>query len=253
MKFPVRAIGLASLNFLGQRAHEAGEFLFPATCAFCGEPGEFDQPLFCRKCSGALDELARLPLCAKCAMPLGAAGNCPHCRGRGVFPFETIVALGPFRDPLKELIHHAKFHRRWNLGEALAGRLAAQARAATLLAACDCAVAVPLYWARQIHRGYNQAEVIARSLGLPIAHPLARVKDTEPQTGIHSWKSRANNVRDAFGLVDRRSVCDKRVLLVDDVTTTRSTLRSAARSLWQARPRSALGWTHPSSIGHAHP
>src|SRR5207248_7350120 len=113
---------------------------------------------------------------------------CPYCRRNGVRPLEKIVRLGTFTDPIKHLIHQMKYHRRWPLAEFFADRLLDQERVQKLLSETQVIVAVPLYPLRQMLRGYNQAEVIARRLAkrhyIKFSAPAIRLKNTETQTHL---------------------------------------------------------------------
>ena len=99
----------------------------------------------------------------------------------------------------------------------------------------DMLVPVPLHPRRQRARGYNQSLLLAREvsrrLDLPLAtEALFRRRDTPPQARAVEADARRRNVADAF---DCRSgaVAGRRVLLVDDVTTTGATLDACARVL----------------------
>ncbi len=135
-----------------------------------------------------------------------------------------------------------KYHRRWSLGEHLADRLAALRRVQDLISPDAVLVPVPLHFARQIVRGYNQADVIARrlkhKLKCDLAHPTRRTRNTVTQTELHSHADRDANVRGAFSLKRRSSITARHIVIVDDVMTTGATLRALARTLKQARPAS---------------
>ncbi len=157
-------------------------------------------------------------------------------------PVERGVCLGVFRDPLRHLIYAMKYHRRWTVAERLADRLLAQPAVSRVLAGVDCVVPVPLHRLRQVTRGFNQAEVIARRLakraGKRLSRPVVRLRNTETQTHLHSRAKREENLRDAFALVDPASIAGKHLTIVDDVMTTGATLKSFARCLKQAEPAS---------------
>src|SRR5205823_5404499 len=107
-------------------------------------------------------------------------------------------------------------------------------------------VPVPLHPTRQRERGFNQAMLLARSLSprtsLPVVPALERVRYTTTQTAFDRAE-RMENLRNAFRLRPRRDVRGSRVLLVDDVLTTGSTLSECARVLKQAGASSVYAAT----------
>jgi ComF family protein len=95
---------------------------------------------------------------------------------------------------------------------------------------------VPLHGRRRRARGFNQAEEIARHLGLRWADALCRTRFTPSQTDLPAGRRHAN-VRGAFALRRRQQVAGLCVLLVDDVCTTGATLEACARVLKDAGAR----------------
>lgn len=176
-------------------------------------------------------------------MPLAELdAPCPYCDDKGIHPFDRILRLGVFEDPLKHLVHQVKYHHRWPLAEFLAERLSQQERVKGVLTETDVLVAVPLHVLRHVKRGYNQAELLAKRLAklnrLKVAKPAMRLRNTETQTHLHSHARREANLRDAFGLTNPKCIRDKHVVIVDDVMTTGATLKSFARCLKDANPAS---------------
>src|SRR4051795_5868892 len=164
------------------------DFAFPWSCAVCRGGFEGRGPL-CEGCREALSGLEEEPCCGRCALSLPMHGSpCPYCMGKAPPNFERIVRLTSFHDPARVLIHHLKYHKRWTLAEELAERLARHQRVQELLQSTDVLIPVPLHWRRQLPRGYNQAEVIARRLGKlfkkPVTRAVRRIRHTEMQTHL---------------------------------------------------------------------
>jgi ComF family protein len=218
------------------------DFCYPPVCAICRGPGRNESPL----CGGCFDELRKLegsPACDRCAMPVAQFGApCPHCYGEGLSPFEGILRLCLYREPVRGLIHQIKYHSQWTLAEMLADRLLEQKPVQALLEQTDVIVPVPLHPWRQMIRGFNQAEIVARRIAsrarIRLRRPLVRLKATETQTHLHSKARRMDNLRDAFGLLRPNAVTDKHVVVIDDVTTTGATLHHAGKCLKEAEPAS---------------
>jgi ComF family protein len=110
----------------------------------------------------------------------------------------------------------------------------------------DVVVPVPLHRARERARGFNQAALLSRHLAAWIRRPvvedaLLRTKPTSPQVGL-SPEERRKNVDGAFQCITG-SLAGQRVLLVDDVYTTGSTLEAARAALHGAGVRSVWAYT----------
>jgi ComF family protein len=149
---------------------------------------------------------------------------------------------------VRQAIHHLKYRNRRVLATTLAALMVEYWQAGPLPA--DVLVAVPLHPARQRERGYNQAELLARTLGHEIGLPvttagLKRVRHTRPQMSLNA-PDRRKNVEGAFvcqALKGDDSIRDRRVLVVDDVCTTGSTLAACSLALRTAGAASVWGFT----------
>ncbi|MBL8176342.1 MAG: ComF family protein [Bryobacterales bacterium] len=163
--------------------------------------------------------------------PLDEAGQCGLCR-RKLTRFDSALSYGFYEGPLRKLIHLFKYHGVVTLAGPLAGFLTtAEGRER----APDWIVPVPMHWWRELTRGYNQAEMLAREYssraGVPMVRALCRNRFTPPQAGL-SDKDRRQNLRGAFRVTESPS--NRHVLLIDDVFTTGATASACASALKEA-------------------
>lgn len=101
----------------------------------------------------------------------------------------------------------------------------------------DLICPIPLHQQRLSERGYNQAELLCRSIStkIPVDHVLTRSKATFAQSEL-SKNGRLKNVKGAFTC--NEDLADKRILIIDDVLTTGATLNEAAKTLKEAGAKS---------------
>jgi ComF family protein len=113
---------------------------------------------------------------------------------------------------------------------------------AEVLSNIDLAVPVPLHRSRRRARGFNQASELARHLGPRLTEALKRTRATPSQTDLPAARRHAN-VKGAFTLARRADVRGRRIVLVDDVSTTGATLEACARVLTDAGAREVRALT----------
>jgi competence protein ComFC len=212
---------------------------YPPFCAVCAGAVEADETL-CGSCAEKAPRI-RPPFCAKCSQPFAGAitgsFTCANCADRELH-FDAAVSAYRSRGVVREVIHSFKYSRRIHLRH-LVGRWLAEALADPRLVGrrFDLIVPVPLHPARQRERGFNQAELLAlalhRSTGLLVRNVLQRTRYTTTQTQFDR-SERMENLRGAFRLRRGSNVQDLRMLLVDDVLTTGSTLSECASVLHEA-------------------
>jgi ComF family protein len=216
-------------------------------CASCDEL--LDRPTLgpvCERCWGSILPLTA-PLCDRCGDPLPAwrtAGlplaSCVRCR-RSRRAVDRGRAIGAYDGALRAIVHALKYEGRRSLAAPLGALM--RSRGVDIIAGADCAVPVPLHRSRHRARGFNQAEDLARQVGLPVVHALRRVRATATQTGLPAAQ-RHRNVRDAFTLTRAGAALDAAtILLVDDVSTTGATLDACARALKSAGAREVRALT----------
>ncbi|MGX5736052.1 ComF family protein [Bosea thiooxidans] len=231
----------------GRHALRAGlsaalAIVYPPGCIAC-QAAVGQAPALCPSCWSSIGFIER-PYCERLGTPFAvdlgpgllspaAIADPPvFARARAVCRFDGVA---------RELVHRLKYGDRTELALTL-GRMMAQA-GRELLPDADLVVPVPLHRTRLWSRRFNQAAalavVIARQARLSFAPAaLSRVKRTRQQVGL-TRPQRAENLQGAFRVPDamRPTIDGRRILLVDDVLTTGSTVNAAARALLRAGAR----------------
>jgi ComF family protein len=221
-------------NFVTRIADGLIAIVLAPTCAVCA--ASLEQPTagpVCGRCWSSIVPFTP-PLCAQCGDPLPSwrvislqTHACPRCRRRPAV-ISISRAVGHYDGVLRAIVHALKYGRKRSLAHGLATRM--RQHAGEVLDGADIAVPVPLHRCRLRSRGFNQAEELARHLGLPVRNALRRVRPTPSQTDLPAAQRHAN-VLNAFALSRTNGVRGLRVVLVDDVCTTGATLDACARTL----------------------
>lgn len=213
--------------------------LYPPSCEICGEPTAHADYL----CAQCLTNAPRIkpPFCATCSEPFDGAMSetfsCANCAHRKLH-FECAVSSYRSRGTVRKIVHNFKYGRQIQLRFPIADWLGETLDDPRLRGRrFDIVVPVPLHPTRKRERGFNQAELLAELLcarsSLTMRPVLERIRYTTTQT-VFDRAERMENLRDAFRLRKKTDVRGLRVLLIDDVLTTGSTLSECARVLKQA-------------------
>ncbi len=216
------------------------DLIFPPLCAFCGCPLAEDETG--EICPGCLRNVRFIspPICPTCGVPFVSQSGEDHLCGqclRGKWHFSMARALGLYDGPLRDAIHALKYEGKPFLAKTLVGLLD---RGYPFIdyGLYDLLVPVPLHPKRLRERGFNQALVLGRAMarreGVPcMGFVLRKTRPSEPQIHLNP-EEREKNVRGSFAVADPPKVRGKRVLLIDDVMTTGSTVDECARELSKA-------------------
>jgi competence protein ComFC len=217
--------------------------LYPPACAICSAKVETHQYL-CHECEAKLVRI-KPPFCSKCSEPFQGAittpFDCANCAHRTLY-FENAVSAFRSRGMVRRVILDFKYSGQIHLRHLVASWLFAALEDDRLRAReFDLIVPVPLHPARERERGFNQADLLAELLNAHMsiqAHQvLERTRYTTTQTAFDRTE-RMENLRGAFRLRKDADVRQLRVLLIDDVLTTGSTLNECARVLRKGGARS---------------
>lgn len=193
--------------------------------------------VMCERCEASLIR-AKGECCVRCSRPLGELSEEYRC---GEFCYDCVrweedeewrevlernVSLYVYNEFLKEVISRYKFRGDYVLAKVFSNEVGKMVKRLT----SDLLVPIPLSEERLFERGFNQAAAIVVEAGLFPSHVLKRIH-TEKQ----SKKTREDRIhlKDVFQFEGDVDVVGKRVLLIDDIYTTGSTLMHAAKLLKQ--------------------
>ena len=215
------------------------ELLFPPRCVGCDVEGSF----LCASCTTELPCL-ELPYCQRCAQPLRRGELCERCEAS---PLDIDGIRAPYlmEGVIRECVHRLKYRNLRALGPVLGELLSEQVQA--LPHSPDVVIPVPLHPRRLGARGYNQASLLAREIGKHLSLPvvekaLTRRRDSPPQAASSGYEERLRNVMGSFE-AQGGSLEGRRILLIDDVCTTGSTLSACAVALKAQGASSVWGLT----------
>lgn len=208
------------------------DLFFPYQCIFCYR--FTDSLLICPDCQERIKaEFFNPPFCQSCGKPTYyEVKKCNFCRQQRI-NFE-IRSLAPYDGMMKELIIHFKLFKKKKLANFLTQ--VSLENYVDYLKEFDFITFIPATRRCLKERGFNQSEIlaklIAKEVNLSLIDALFYKREPIEQKNL-GFKERKTNLRDAFGLKPevKNQLSGKRLLLVDDVLTTGSTLREACRVL----------------------
>lgn len=197
---------------------------------FCSNCGTFGYEL-CAECQKQIEVINQNNICPICGGASNKGKTCKTCIETKPH-FDQLRAWGVYSGVLREVIQKVKFNRGIGLVRYLVEPGAYFINEWGIR--IDHIVPVPLTQARHQIRGYNQASLIAKPISKQLRIPfkpkaISRIKETKSQVGLKRVE-REENVLGAFesDLLENQN---KSVLVIDDITTTGSTLNECARAL----------------------
>lgn len=211
--------------------------MYPRTCPVCGKVLGIDKGYICKDCQKQLVYITE-PKCMKCGKKLlsDVEEYCYDCKKQqhyfinGLAPFAHVGAI-------TDSIYKIKYNNKREYIDFFVNELIRLYQREILSWGCDALVPVPIHRKKKIIRGYNQAECIAKRmakhLNLPVCkNGLIRVKNTVAQKELND-KERRNNIENAF-IIGKDIVKYSKIILVDDIYTTGSTIDACSKTLLNA-------------------
>ena len=245
------------------------DLIFPRFCLGCSKELDLKQASFI--CEACFNDIALNSVqCHICGLR-NKNGTCQKCRKKTFL--NGLFAAGKYQDPtLREAIHQFKYQSMESLKKPLAQLMINYLEKEKLINKLSPSggspegrknftpilTPIPLTMFRKLRRGFNQSELLAieisKYLNFPIVKLLKRKKFSAPQARTKDWQTRKENVSGAFCLSKPPTLISdinnpiidigyqyKKVILVDDVSTSGATLEEAARILKEAGAKEVYG------------
>lgn len=193
------------------------EMLFPQKCVFCRSILKGREKWVCSECRRTLPRPDH---------PLTQGGAYSVCAASLIY-----------KDEVKKAFHRFKFGGKSNYAKPF-GEMMAQTISKELQGRYDVITWVPISRSRKRSRGYDQSMLLAYTVALGLhdvaVETLRKNVNNTAQSKISAPAQRRKNVAGVYSIVDPSLVQGKRVLLIDDILTTGSTLSECASVLLDA-------------------
>lgn len=215
------------------------DLIYPVRCPVCAQ---IVQPRGEKICPSCIAKLPRIEgcRCLKCGKPTEYEEKeyCNDCE-RKHYHYERGLALWIYNDEMRKSLADFKYHHRKEYAGFYCEELIRVFKEQINHINPDVLVPIPIHRSKYLERGYNQAEILARMIGKQLDIPvipdlLLRNKKTKPQKNL-SDRERLRNLTQAFRFNEQaKNNYGKRIdkiLLVDDIYTTGSTIEACTNEL----------------------
>lgn len=193
------------------------DLLFPPKCVLCSKTLSSEQTDLCSQCRKDAEDFSK------------ANKNISFVAGW--------TALWYYNENVRISMLRYKFYHRQSYGSVY-GRLLAMKLHNTAMCNYDILTWVPISNRRKWKRGYDQVQLIAMStgqeLGTPALSTLRKIRHTRAQSKLSDISHRRANILGAYTVPDPSTIAGKRILLLDDIITTGSTVSECAKTLLTA-------------------
>ena len=203
------------------------DLVFPRLCISCQQETQIKNEYFCISCLQKLSFTDQFSV----------KDNAFMRRFYGRIELKESAALFWYSkgDKVQKMIYSIKYNHEKYIGRAIGEVMAEKILSTGAFSDIDMVIPVPLHPKKKHKRGFNQSELIGKSLADKLnlrfsSEVLIKLKNTESQTH-KSRLERLKDIENGFGLKKINLIVNKNILLVDDVLTTGATLEACAKQL----------------------
>lgn len=196
---------------------------YPPVCGICGK---LNEDFLCKKCEKILESHAKFEIQEKQNI------NLYFDKHLYIFQYEGII---------RKLIIDYKFNEKSYLYKTFANFLLKNQKFFEILKSYDTIIPVPISKKRKKERGYNQSTLIAREISKRLkieinTSCLYKAKDIVAQSTLNR-EEREQNIKGVYQLKNVKKLENKKILLIDDIYTTGSTLNECSKILRKSNPK----------------
>ncbi len=215
------------------------DIIYPVRCPLCTEIIIPKGETICPSCRKKLP-FVQEPKCMKCGKPLDYEEKefCSDCERKN-YHFDKGYAVWLYSEEMKRSLANFKYHSQKEYAEFYVGEIVRKYGVIVNKLAPDVIVPIPIHRSKRRERGYNQADILAKGIGKALgitvlSDLLIRNRKTIPQKNL-SDVERLHNLLEAFQFNEitakRYHKTISKVLLVDDIYTTGSTMEACTNIL----------------------
>lgn len=197
--------------------------IYPPICGICGK---LNSNFICNKCRKQLEKQAEFKI---------------EKKAKSNYYFEEHLYIFKYQGMIRKIIINYKFNEKSYLYKTIVNFLLKNEKFFSILETYDTILAVPISKKRKKERGYNQSELIARELAKELAKEynnqcLFKTRNIIEQSKLNK-EERQKNIQGVYELRNSNLLQDKKILLIDDIYTTGSTVNECCKILGQAKPK----------------
>lgn len=227
--------------------------VFPIICLGCNSFSAIHRRTYlCKRCLRLITTKKEFE-CIGCKKNSPLGKTCLECRDKFKY-LDNLLIVANYKNPLLEkAIKVFKYRFVSDMAKPLSHLLKkyitwlAKSKGFNLAADNPMIIPIPLHPRRLNWRGFNQAEIIAQSLGNYTqqniqTNILIRLGQSRTQANIKEKDQRLNNPKNKFNVINTSIIKNKTIILVDDICTTGATLNECARILKEAGAKKVIGF-----------
>lgn len=205
------------------------DLIYPQVCGICGK---INTKSLCNKCEINLKKYLAIQI--------------DNYNDFGTY-YDKHIYFFQYEGIIRKLLINYKFNEKSYLYRSFVNFLLKQQKVFEIIKTYDIILPVPISKKRYNQRGYNQTELIAREISKRadiklVTNCLYKVKNNVPQSTLNK-DDRIENVKNAYIIKNSKIIKDKRVIILDDIYTTGSTVNECSKSLKQNNVKEILVMT----------